>query len=591
MLLLAVNAESKNVAFEKLCDLNSYWRQHKVDFSAKVVTTLTDETSWIVVHLRLVEAALRQANTKGLSSEQILHRRQCLDHLNEYWHARLFPVNEDYPYRTPIFIDRHDNFCAVGYLIKTSGREALARYISANSNLAYVKQMAYPELKAWAIENGFTVDELAWIQPGYGYARSLNPVGKGLDGSVYELFPDTADGKLYVGGRFAYANDTIATGNIAFVTSVGAVFNWHSMGTIDSTVYAITRYKTKIIAAGSSVYSWNDTAWMQLGCVHGRIRDLAVVNGQLCAAGLFDTCGGPASNFAIWNDTSWQPVSGLTGIVNTLEVMDTTLVLGGGFSYNGIPLNAIKWSRNAGFVPFTNGIANEVNDFEVQNGTLYAVCKKTDPSKDSLEIAIRLVNNQWTPFPYNTFGYFFPVNGTSVSIRAVCYEGKQLLVGGNFWNRASGSSRNCYVIPPAMVITPTYFSVNSAVNKIAVFKDNVFIGGDFDSSYPYIYTPTLVKHIGWAPVYGASTIGITPVPASGDLVFYPNPVISRGAITIKANFRVDRYSVYDLTGRVVDEGQPQVSGRIVLPDIAPGLYLLEVRSAQGNCLYCRLEVQ
>jgi hypothetical protein len=74
-------------------------------------------------------------------------------------------------------------------------------------------------------------------------------------------------------------------------------------------------------------------------------------------------------------------------------------------------------------------------------------------------------------------------------------------------------------------------------------------------------------------------------------VFYPNPVLSRGTITIKANFRVDRYSVYDLTGRVVDEEKPQASGRITLPDIAPGLYILEVRSAQGNCEYGRLEVQ
>lgn len=587
-LCLSINANSRNATLERLCEVNACWRQH---MNASINADLglpADESSWIAFHLRLVEAQLRLQGTDGLSEAQVARRKQGLDHLHKYWQARRFPINEDYAYRTPIFIDRYDNFCAVGYLIKASGHEPLARYISAKSNLAYVKDMAYPELKAWAVENGFTRDELAWIQPAYGYARNLNPVGKGLDGSVYELYPDTADGKLYVGGRFTHADDTVAAGNMAFVTSAGAAFTWHSMGSIDSTVYAITKYKGRIYAGGSSVYSWNDTAWKQLGCLHGRIKDLAVVNGILCAAGLFDTCGGPVSNFAVWNDTSWQPVSGLTGTVNTLEVMDTTLVLGGSFSYNNAPQNAIKWSQGRGFITFSNRIANEVNDFEHLGDTLYAVCKKTDTTQDSLEIGVMLINNQWKPLNnYSAFRFFQPSNGKPVSIDAVCYEGEQLLIGGSF----KYSGYNCNVIPPVLSPAPTYFSVNRPVNTIVVFKENVFIGGDFDSSYPYIYTPLSVNHIGWAPVYGRSTAGITFASTAYDLAWYPNPVRPGGTITIKSNLRVNTYAIYDLTGRLMHEGKAAAANKIALPDMPRGVYLLQVNKGAENAAHSRFEVQ
>jgi len=53
-----------------------------------------------------------------------------------------------------------------------TGHEALANNISETQNNAYVKEMVGDNIFEWAINYGFTVDELAWIQPTYGPCMS-----------------------------------------------------------------------------------------------------------------------------------------------------------------------------------------------------------------------------------------------------------------------------------------------------------------------------------------------------------------------------------------------------------------------------------
>src|SRR5690606_37189284 len=167
---------------------------------------------------------------------------RALDHLHAYMLAGAFPQNEDYTYRTPIFIDKHDNFCAVGYLVKATGYEQVSRMIAAKINLAYVREMDYPELFAWAKDYGFTVDELAWIQPTYGPSAPAFVIGQGTDGPVMEMYVGTGD-KLYVGGNFTNVNINTAAASIAYITESGNVDTWHTMGNgVNGTVLAIAEY-------------------------------------------------------------------------------------------------------------------------------------------------------------------------------------------------------------------------------------------------------------------------------------------------------------------------------------------------------------
>jgi hypothetical protein len=70
------------------------------------------------------------------------------------------------PYR-PRFIDDRGVHCAVGHLIAASGATELARAINTDYEYAYVREMTSPTLLAWASARGFSIEELASIQPAY----------------------------------------------------------------------------------------------------------------------------------------------------------------------------------------------------------------------------------------------------------------------------------------------------------------------------------------------------------------------------------------------------------------------------------------
>ncbi|TNE91310.1 MAG: hypothetical protein EP330_05395 [Deltaproteobacteria bacterium] len=151
-----------------------------------LLAALAQATPAIDAHLAEVEADLRAADTDGLDAEARAHRARLLDVLHDYRVAGQYPENEvsrvgrtrpkpfpagfpEAPGRTPVFVDEHGTHCAVGYLLAVDGEDALVARIAATDNLAYVHELADPDLLDWADARGFTVDELARIQPAYDF--------------------------------------------------------------------------------------------------------------------------------------------------------------------------------------------------------------------------------------------------------------------------------------------------------------------------------------------------------------------------------------------------------------------------------------
>ena len=97
----------------------------------------------------------------------IAERGQHLDKLHYYLLQKQFPRNTYHPGRRPYFIDIYNTPCAVGYLIIQSGNEALARTIARDDNYAYIRELKQPALAQWQKRSGFTINELALIQPSY----------------------------------------------------------------------------------------------------------------------------------------------------------------------------------------------------------------------------------------------------------------------------------------------------------------------------------------------------------------------------------------------------------------------------------------
>ncbi|MGH1365424.1 MAG: hypothetical protein ACRBF0_17815 [Calditrichia bacterium] len=127
----------------------------------------TDEQLRIETHLAYVEDLLRSKNVEHLSAELRNRRFQLLDMLRDYRLAGEFPRNYDYTERTPCFIDRDGNICAVGYLVEQTAGKELAEQINSLYQYANIYDMDSPELSEWVAQSGLTLEECAMIQPTY----------------------------------------------------------------------------------------------------------------------------------------------------------------------------------------------------------------------------------------------------------------------------------------------------------------------------------------------------------------------------------------------------------------------------------------
>lgn len=123
----------------------------------------------IKTHLQYVEQKLRARSTDHLSPSQRKNRSHYLDLLREYIRAEAFPHNDGHPdARRPAFIDIDGNICAVGYLVEQTRGRAVAEALNSKYKYAFIPEIDDPIFKKWVNESGFTIKELAMIQPMYG---------------------------------------------------------------------------------------------------------------------------------------------------------------------------------------------------------------------------------------------------------------------------------------------------------------------------------------------------------------------------------------------------------------------------------------
>lgn len=119
-------------------------------------------------HLSHMRATLgaRSATRPELAAR----RAELLGYLDEYIQRGVTPVNTRLPWRTPVFIDERGDICAVGWLIeRATGSRALPERIAREHRYDFLEDIAaaMPEVQAWVEASGFTLEELASIQPGY----------------------------------------------------------------------------------------------------------------------------------------------------------------------------------------------------------------------------------------------------------------------------------------------------------------------------------------------------------------------------------------------------------------------------------------
>ncbi|MFK7984426.1 MAG: hypothetical protein AB8I08_00215 [Sandaracinaceae bacterium] len=116
------------------------------------------------VHLAWVERHLRAQHHAALSPAQHNRRLALLDALAAYRERGVHPINARTT-RLPRFLDAEGRICAVGYLMEVSRGRAFVERVNQRWEYDLLADIEDPEIAAWAKHHGFTLEELASIQP------------------------------------------------------------------------------------------------------------------------------------------------------------------------------------------------------------------------------------------------------------------------------------------------------------------------------------------------------------------------------------------------------------------------------------------
>ncbi len=167
-LLLATLSQATSLS-DQLRAFNPYWEHYGAAVDGIGAREINNDVEYVQAHLAQVLGVLSTAPTAHLTRSQQASREHLFMELADYARAGLFPINHHRPWRTPVFIDDHGTFCAVGHLMRHSGEEAMARRIAAADNYTWVSGIDDPGLGAWQLASGFSLDELKLIQGAYDF--------------------------------------------------------------------------------------------------------------------------------------------------------------------------------------------------------------------------------------------------------------------------------------------------------------------------------------------------------------------------------------------------------------------------------------
>ena len=339
--------QTESSMIQHLIEVNQEWEKKSLDLSLlQTEKSFNNDNERIQLHLQLVENFLRKSDVTHLSDLQIANRFHYLDILNDYWKQGIFPINIYHNQRQPYFVDQKGTACAVGYLVRESGAQEVVDLIQKESNYAYIEdlQKQYPELEKWADQNGFTLDELAWIQPGYPPAyQEYRTVGNdgGVAGKINVMKKNYSGDLLIMAGDFSSVDGVWANSIIAWDGE-----EWITLGNgVEGEIFAIdTDFNGNVYIGGNFILNddpnvtnvayWDGTTWhgLQQGEMQGTVYSV-LKKGNLFVGGDFQSVDSqPFSYLAKYdfNKEEWNNYSQfyIPGTI-TYDTINNSLVVDG----------------------------------------------------------------------------------------------------------------------------------------------------------------------------------------------------------------------------------------------------------------------
>ena len=329
--------------WDHLVQVNVQWeKQISTPEAYQFPVAFSNETERIRMHLLLVESHLRERSVAHLNLVQQMARLQSLDALHAYAEAGVFPQNYSLKKRTPFFIDVHGTACAVGHLLIESGNRSFAERIHDEQNNAYILDMPYGEIPNWAEQNGFSVEELAWIQPGYPMTDPVVPYGGILpNGEIEYLKYDFPSNSIIFAGQFTEVDGTPCQGFASWDGNSLTTYGNGLLGTVEdvenlqgSELIAVGE---NLDGAGANVAIWRNGQWDFFQPAAGKIHDVASLGsiayfgGELFNQGLSQIYSLP------FGDSSFAAVGdGFSGPIYALSSYQGEMYAGGDFQSVGL---------------------------------------------------------------------------------------------------------------------------------------------------------------------------------------------------------------------------------------------------------------
>lgn len=337
----------------------------------------------------------------------------------------------------------------------------------------------------------------AGVWTGFGSSAENAP-----DGQVRALV--SLGGNVYVAGDFTHVG-SVEANHIARWDGSG----WSSLGTgtqngTDDTVFALATNGSDLYAAGSffnaggaearRIARWDGTSWTALGTGVGSgvaagsfVSALAVLDGKLYAAGMFNQAGGvfPLKNMAAWDLTAmtWADVGGgCNNAASSLAVFGGVLYVGGAFTQaGGATAKFIASWNGAGWNTVSGGTDGQVNAMVVVGSTLYAGGGFTHANGTATLVNhIAGFNGTWSSLGAGSANGLSTGSGDTVHALAVI--GSTLYVGGQFTTAGGLPANNIAQWDGAAwasLGTDADNGVNGTVSALVPARGALYVGGAF----------------------------------------------------------------------------------------------------------------
>lgn len=503
---------------EHLLTVNQQWHHNKHLYKTDMLTqqiSFTSDVDRIQFHLRLVEQGLNSKYHANFSPAQQQERTNLLTLLHQYWNDNCYPTNYYHSQRTPYFIDEHNTACAVGYLMIASGFETEAQAIQQADNNGYIFDLVkkYPVIDTWATNHGFTLAELAWIQPGYVPAGPDRPK---FWQQVFDLSGDVT--AIYEESNYAMlafynsVNNTSTIVEFNPTTATTTIIAPTLTGKVNSLcIHFGQTYAGGSFSSGSyNLAKLNDNNWELSSIFNDPINVLYSLSGILYAGGGQDSVS-PSGRIVRKIGNSWVNMgASFNGPVHSLSQYGGLIVAGGNFSSaDGLPVNNIAlWIGDMWLQLGNDGLNNTVYDLMFHNNILYATGELFDADNNTSFgfASFNSSTNSWEKL-INTTNCPYLHPSTFEAFYSLAAKDDLIVIGGDFEindfdNQNFGS--HVFIYDLLSQTFNTTIIANDIVNKVAIVEDNLLVGGNFNLVSSDYWGGTFAPNgLAFAPLNGA----------------------------------------------------------------------------------------